>query len=83
MHWQEVVDVGRSDAAAHRDRAVLERAGAARCTEEARTATDLDSELLWLMRALQQRSAAASNEIASEISDRIADHAERVLHAQQ
>ena len=83
MHWQEVADVGRSDAVAHRDRAVLERASAARCTEEARTSTDLDSELLWLMRALQQRSAAASNEIASEISDRIADHAERILHAQQ
>jgi hypothetical protein len=35
--------------------------------------------VLWLMRAVQQRSALISSDAASEISDRIADHAERVL----
>lgn len=79
MNWQGVLDVGRADAATHRRQAVLERASAARCAREAKSATDADSGLLWLMRALQQRSAAVSSDEASEISNRIADHAERVL----
>lgn len=80
MNWQEVLDSGRADAEAHRQQAVLERASAAGYTRKAKTAPDTDSGLLWLMRAMQQRSAAVSSDAASEISDRIADHAERVLH---
>jgi hypothetical protein len=79
MNWQEIHDVGRADAQAHRQQAVLERADAAVCARKATTARDADSGLLWLMRAMQQRSAAISSDTASDISDRIADHAERVL----
>lgn len=80
MNWQEVLDVGRADAQAHRQQAVLERADAAACAQKATTARDADVGVLWLMRALQQRSAAVSSDTASDISDRIADHAERVLN---
>ncbi|WIB76991.1 hypothetical protein DEJ28_15235 [Curtobacterium sp. MCPF17_002] len=80
MNWQEVLDVGRADAAEHRRQATLERANAAHCASEAKTATDTDSGVLWLMRAMQQRSAAVSSDAASDISDRIADHADRVLN---
>ncbi|WP_146239621.1 hypothetical protein [Curtobacterium sp. MCSS17_011] len=80
MNWQEVLNSGRAEAEAHRQQAVLERASAAGYTRKAKTAADTDSGLLWLMRAMQQRSAAVSSDAASEISDRIADHADRVLH---
>jgi hypothetical protein len=81
MNWQEVLDVGRADATAHRRQAALERADATRCAHEAEAAADSDAALLWLMRTTQRRFAAVSSDAASEISDRIADHAERVLGA--
>lgn len=80
MDWQDVFNSSRSDAEAHRQRAVLARASAADCALEAKAAPDTDSGVLWLLRAMQQRSAAVSSDAASEISDRIADLAERVLH---
>ncbi|WP_139200048.1 hypothetical protein [Curtobacterium sp. MCBA15_008] len=79
MNWQEVLDVGRADAQAHRQQAALERADAVTCARQATTALDADVGVLWLMRAMQRRSAAVSSDAASDISDRIADHAERVL----
>ncbi|WIB34377.1 hypothetical protein [Curtobacterium sp. MCSS17_005] len=81
MNWQEVLDVGRADAITHRRQAVLERTNATQCSHEAQTATDRDVGALWLMRAMQQRSAAVSSDAAAQISDRIADHAESVLHS--
>jgi hypothetical protein len=79
MDWQEVLDVGRSDAAHRRQEASVQRADAAECAAEAKNATDADTSVLWLMRAMQQRSAAASSNAASDISDSIADHAQDVL----
>lgn len=79
MDWQEVLDVGRADAQAHRQQAVLERADAAASARKATNTRDADVGVLWLMRAMQQRSAAISSDAASDISDRIADHAQRVL----
>lgn len=68
----------QADAAVSRAQAAVERADAAKCSNEAKAAVDPDSGVLWLP-ALRQTSAAASHDAASEISDRIADHAERVL----
>jgi hypothetical protein len=78
-NWQEVLDVGRADAASQRHRAVVQRSSAIRCANEARDASDVDTGVLWLLREVQQRSDAVSSDLASEVSDQIADHAERVL----
>lgn len=78
-NWQEVLDVGRADAASHRRRAVVQRLNALQCATEAQAATDVDTGVLWLLREVQQRSDAVSSELASEVSHQIADHAERVL----
>ncbi len=79
VDWQEVLDVGRADAHRHRSEAIAERANARHCTDQAHAALNADATVLWLMRAMQQRLVASNSDAASEVSDRIADHAEHVL----
>lgn len=81
MNWEEVLQQSRAEAVVCRQQARAKRARAEQCAAEAKTAADLDSGVLWVMRAMQQRSAAASSDAAAETSDRIGDHAERVLTA--
>lgn len=81
MDWQNVRDDGREEAAAYRSLAAGARTAARDCTDEARSAVDADEGAVWLMRAVLQRSAAASDDALAEINDRIADHAQQVLSA--